>query len=42
MGLAVSVAAVDALTWAGADPAILDELDGEPKTALVLARLAVG
>ena len=30
-GLALAVAAVDALTWGGADPVILDELDGEPE-----------
>ena len=30
-GLALAVAAVDALTWSGADPAILDELAGEPE-----------
>jgi hypothetical protein len=41
-GLAVSVAAVDALTWSGADPAILDELDGEPDIDQLLARAHIG
>jgi hypothetical protein len=41
-GLAVSVAAVDALTWSGAAPAILDELDGEPEIDQLLARAHVG
>jgi hypothetical protein len=41
-GLAVSVAAVDALTWYGADPAILDELDGEPDIGQLLARAHIG
>jgi hypothetical protein len=41
-GLAVSVAAVDALTWSGADPAILDELDGEPEVDQLLARAHIG
>ena len=41
-GLALAVAAVDALTWSGADPAILDELDGEPELDQLLARAHVG
>jgi len=41
-GLALAVAAVDALTWSGADPAILDELDGEPGLYQLLARAHVG
>jgi len=41
-GLGVSVAAVDALTWSGADPAILDELDGEPEIDQLLARAHIG
>lgn len=41
-GLAVCVAAVDALTWSGADPAILDELDGEPEIDQLLARAHIG
>jgi uncharacterized protein (TIGR02569 family) len=41
-GLALAVAAVDALTWGGADPAILDELDGEPELDQLLARAHVG
>ncbi len=40
--LAVAVAAVDALTWYGADPAILDELAGEPETGQLLARAHAG
>ena len=40
-GLALAVAAVDALTWSGADPAILDELDGEPELDQLLARAHV-
>jgi uncharacterized protein (TIGR02569 family) len=40
-GLALTVAAVDALTWGGADPAILDELDGEPELDQLLARAHV-
>jgi len=41
-GLALAVAAVDALTWSGADPAILDPLDGEPELDQLLARAHVG
>jgi len=41
-GLALAVAAVDALTWGGADPAILDELGGEPEIGQLLARAHVG
>ena len=41
-GLALAVAAVDALTWGGADPAILGELDGEPEIGQLLARAHVG
>jgi hypothetical protein len=41
-GLAVSVAAVDALTWSGADPGILAELDGEPDIDQLLARAHIG
>jgi hypothetical protein len=41
-GLALAVAAVDALTWGGADPAILDELDGEPEMGQLLAHAHVG
>ena len=41
-GLALAVAAVDALTWSGADPAILDALDGEPELDQLLARAHVG
>jgi hypothetical protein len=40
-GLALAVAAVDALTWSGADPAILDELVGEPELDQLLARAHV-
>jgi len=40
-GLALAVAAVDALTWSGADPAILDELAGEPELDQLLARAHV-
>jgi uncharacterized protein (TIGR02569 family) len=40
-GLALTVAAVDALTWGGADPAILDELAGEPELDQLLARAHV-
>ena len=40
-GLALAVAAVDALTWSGADPAILDPLDGEPELDQLLARAHV-
>jgi uncharacterized protein (TIGR02569 family) len=46
-GLALAVAAVDALTWSGADPAILDELAGQlelsrPEWGQLLARAHVG
>jgi hypothetical protein len=41
-GLALAVAAVDALTWSGADPAILGELVGEPELDQLLARAHVG
>src|SRR5690242_594820 len=41
-GLALAVAAMDALTWGGADPVILDELDGEPEIGQLLARAHVG
>jgi uncharacterized protein (TIGR02569 family) len=41
-GLALAIAAVDALTWSGADPAILDELAGEPELDQLLARAHVG
>jgi hypothetical protein len=41
-GLALAVAAVDALTWHGADPAILDELAAEPQIGQLLARAHVG
>jgi uncharacterized protein (TIGR02569 family) len=46
-GLALAVAAVDALTWRGADPAILDELAGQPGLSRpewnqLLARAHVG
>jgi hypothetical protein len=41
-GLALAVAAVDALTWSGADPAILGELAGEPELDQLLARAHVG
>jgi hypothetical protein len=40
-GLALAVAAVDALTWGGADPAILDELADEPELDQLLARAHV-
>ena len=40
-GLALAVAAVDALTWSGADPAILDELAGEPELDQLLAHAHV-
>jgi hypothetical protein len=42
VGLALAVAAVDALTWSGADPAILGELAGEPELNQLLARAHVG
>ena len=41
VGLALAVAAVDALTWSGADPAILDQLGGEPELGQLLARAHV-
>ena len=41
-GLALAVAAVDALTWSGADPAILDELAYQPELDQLLARAHVG
>jgi Phosphotransferase enzyme family len=41
-GLALAVAAVDALTWSGADPAILDELADQPDLDQLLARAHVG
>ena len=40
-GLALAVAAVDALMWGGADPAILDELAGQPELDQLLARALV-
>jgi len=40
-GLALAIAAVDALTWSGADPAILDELVGEPELDQLLAHAHV-
>jgi hypothetical protein len=41
-GLALAVAAVDALTWSGADPAILDQLADQPELDQLLARAHVG
>jgi hypothetical protein len=41
-GLALAVAAVDALTWSGADPAILDDLADQPELDQLLARAHVG
>jgi uncharacterized protein (TIGR02569 family) len=41
-GLALAIAAVDALTWSGADPAILDDLAGLPELDQLLARAHVG
>ncbi|HEX5290697.1 MAG TPA: phosphotransferase [Streptosporangiaceae bacterium] len=41
-GLALAVAAVDALTWGGADPAILVELADQPELDQLLARAHVG
>jgi uncharacterized protein (TIGR02569 family) len=41
-GLALAVAAVDVLTWDGASPAILDELDGEPGIDQLLIRAHLG
>ena len=40
-GLALAVAAVDALMWGGASPAVLDELDGEQELDQLLARALV-
>lgn len=40
-GLALAVAAVDALLWSGAEPQILDELVGEPQVDQLLARALV-
>jgi uncharacterized protein (TIGR02569 family) len=40
-GLALAVAAVDALLWSGADPVILDELAGQPELGQLLARALV-
>jgi hypothetical protein len=40
-GLALAVAAVDAPLWSGADPAILDELAGQPELDQLLARALV-
>ena len=40
-GLALAVAAVDALMWSGADPVILDELAGQPELDQLLARALV-
>jgi hypothetical protein len=40
-GLALAVAAVDALTWSGADPAILDQLADQPELDQLLARAHV-
>jgi uncharacterized protein (TIGR02569 family) len=42
VGLALAVAAVDALTWSGADPAILGELADQPELDQLLARAHVG
>ena len=41
-GLALAVAAVDALTWSGAEPAILGELADQPELDQLLARAHVG
>jgi uncharacterized protein (TIGR02569 family) len=41
-GLALAVAAVDALTWSGADPAILGDLADQPELDQLLARAHVG
>jgi len=41
-GLALAIAAVDALTWSGADPAILGELANQPELDQLLARAHVG
>jgi uncharacterized protein (TIGR02569 family) len=40
-GLALAVAAVDALLWSGAAPAILDELAAQPELDQLLARALV-
>jgi hypothetical protein len=40
-GLALAVAAVDALLWSGATPAILDELAAQPELDQLLARALV-
>ena len=40
-GLALAIAAVDALMWGGADPAVLDELAGQPELDQLLARALV-
>ena len=40
-GLALAVAAVDALMWDGADPVILDELTGQPEIDQLLVRALV-
>jgi uncharacterized protein (TIGR02569 family) len=40
-GLAIAVAAVDALLWSGADPEILDSLADEPQLDQLLARALV-
>ena len=40
-GLALADAAVDALMWGGADPAVLDELAGQPELDQLLARALV-
>jgi len=40
-GLAIAVAAVDALQWSGADPAILGQLTGEPELDQLLGRALV-
>ena len=41
-GLALAVAAVDALTWSGADPAILGELADQPELDQLLAHAHLG
>jgi uncharacterized protein (TIGR02569 family) len=40
-GLALAIAAVDALMWSGAGPPILDELAGQPELDQLLARALV-
>ncbi len=40
-GLALAVAAVDALLWSGADAVILDELASQPELDQLLARALV-